>query len=81
MCPAYALPSSYPYGDTTMALSINGKDREDIGRADVLALAAYLGLPDRAATKVVEAVAASVDRWLPLLDSSGFDGRLIATGA
>lgn len=76
-CPAYDLPSSYPYGDTTMALSINGKDREDIGRADLLAVAAYLGVPERAAAKVLDTVAAAVDRWLPLLGDSGFDARLL----
>ncbi len=35
--PAYDVPSSYPYGDTTMALTLNGRHREDIGRADFLA--------------------------------------------
>ena len=36
--PAYDLPTSHPYGDTTMALSVNGRRREDIGRGDFVAL-------------------------------------------
>ena len=28
--PAYDVPSSHPYGDTTLALTIDGRDREDV---------------------------------------------------
>jgi serine/threonine-protein kinase HipA len=75
--PAYDLPSSYPYGDTTMALPLAGKTRDDIGRRDLLGLAAGLGLPERAATKVLDEVVDAVDGWLPLLDESGFPARTV----
>jgi serine/threonine-protein kinase HipA len=71
--PAYDLPASYPYGDLTMALSVNGKRREDIARSDLLALAAALRVPERAAAKVVDDVVARVDAWLPGLAELPFD--------
>jgi serine/threonine-protein kinase HipA len=71
--PAYDLPSSYPYGDLTMALSVNGKRREDIARGDLLALAAAVQVTERAATKVVDDVVARVDAWLPELSGLPFD--------
>ena len=67
MTPAYDLPSSYPYGDLTLALSINGKRREDVARGDLMALAAAVRVPDRAAAKVIDDVVARVDPWLPEL--------------
>ena len=76
--PAYDLPSSYPYGDNTLALTLNGKDREDVGRADLLAFSATLGLPARAAGRVLDAVVDGVDSWVGSLDESGFDQRTVA---
>ena len=73
--PAYDLPSSYPYGDSTMALTIAGKDREDIGRDDMMKMAGVLGVADRAARKVLDEVVGAVDRWIDLLPEAGFDGR------
>ncbi|HEX6232172.1 MAG TPA: HipA domain-containing protein [Jiangellaceae bacterium] len=63
--PVYDVPSSYPYGDHTMALSINGKRREDISRRDVLALGGVLGVPARAAGKAIDDILARLDLWLP----------------
>ena len=73
MTPAYDLPSSYPYGDLTLALSINGKRREDVARGDLMALAAAVRVPDRAAAKVIEDVVARVDSWLPELSELPYD--------
>lgn len=75
--PAFDLPSSYPYGDVTMALPVGGKFREDIGRGDLMVLAAGWGLPDRASVKVLDEVAERVARWLPRLDESGFSERIV----
>lgn len=75
--PAYDLPSSYPYGDVTLALSINGRSREDVGRADLIGLAAGLGVPERAAAKVIDDVVARADLWLPRLSESGFGDRTL----
>jgi serine/threonine-protein kinase HipA len=75
--PAYDLPSSYPYGDVTLALPINGRSREDVGRADLLRLAIGLRVPERAAAKVIDEVAERADLWLPRLSESGFDDRTL----
>jgi serine/threonine-protein kinase HipA len=63
--PVYDVPSSYPYGDFTMALTINGKHREDITRRDVVALGAALDVPERAVRKAVDDIVARLDLWLP----------------
>jgi serine/threonine-protein kinase HipA len=77
IAPAYDVPSSYPYGDHTMALSINGKRRDDIGRRDFLELGAALELPERATSGVLDALAASVDRWIDDLDAVPFGERVV----
>jgi hypothetical protein len=71
--PAYDLPSSYPYGDTTMALSISGKRDGNIPGTRFVALGGELGLPARAARTIIEHVAASADRWIDGLDDLPFD--------
>lgn len=71
--PAYDVPSSHPYGDHTMALTINGKTREDIGRADFLTLGALLGLPSRATVRVLDELADAAPRWLARLEELPFD--------
>lgn len=76
--PAFDLPSSYPYGDVTMALPIGGKSREDIGRADLITLASAWGVPQRAAAKVLDDLVDRADAWLPRLDESGFPQRTVA---
>ena len=76
--PAFDLPSSYPYGDLTMALPVAGKFREDIGRDDLMALARTWGVPPRAAAKVLDEVVARVDRWVGRLDEFGFPERTVA---
>lgn len=76
--PAYDLPSSYPYGDTTMALPINDRTREDIGRRDFLALGAAVGLRPRAVARALDELCERVDAWIDGLAELPFDeGRLI----
>jgi serine/threonine-protein kinase HipA len=75
--PAFDLPSSYPYGDVTMALTVAGKSREDIGRTDLMALASGWGLPARAAEKVLDEVVSRADLWVDRLDESGFPQRMV----
>jgi serine/threonine-protein kinase HipA len=74
---AYDLPSSQPYGDTTMALSIGGKDREDIGRQDFLALGQRCGVPAKAVDRVLDDLLARAPAWLDRLDELPFDARRI----
>lgn len=51
--PAYDLPSTVPYGDTSLALSLQGRTR-GIGRRHLLAFAEAVGLPERAAVRVLD---------------------------
>lgn len=51
--PAYDLPSTVPYGDTTLALPLLGRT-SGISRRHLLGFAAEIGLADRAAVKVLD---------------------------
>lgn len=77
VCPAYDLPSTHPYGDTTMALSLQGRDREDIRRADFVALGEQCGVPEKATARVLDGLLAAAPRWLERLDELPFDRRVI----
>jgi len=75
--PLYDVPSSYPYGDTTMALSIGDRSGGDFGLADFVALGEEVGVPERAVRRVLVDLADRVDSWLAELDSLPFDrGRI-----
>ncbi len=71
--PAYDLPSSQSYGDTTMALSLGGRRSGDYEGRDFVALGSALGLPETATRKLVKSQAERVDAWLPLLEQLPFD--------
>ncbi len=75
--PAFDLPSSLPYGDTTMATSLGGRRREDITRAVFLSFGASLGLPGRAVVKAVDQQCAAVEAWLPGLDDLPFRRQVL----
>lgn len=75
--PAYDLPSSYPYGDTTMALSVDGRRDGNLTGRRFLALGSALGLPDRAARRAVTETAAAVDGWIDELEQLPFDVGLV----
>jgi len=51
--PAYDLPSTVPYGDLTMALTLQDRTR-GISRGHLLSLAAAIRLPERAAVSVLD---------------------------
>jgi len=72
VAPAYDVPSSQPYGDSTLAMAVNGR-RSDVGARDLLALAAALGLAEQAARRVLRNTVGAVDTWLPLLDDMPYD--------
>lgn len=75
--PAYDLPSSQPYGDHTMALTIGGKDREDLGRADFVALGERSGIPPKATMRVLDDLLRAMPRWHGQLDELPFDDRIV----
>ena len=70
--PAYDVPTTHPYGDSTLAMPVNGR-RSDVGARDVEALAAQLGLPASATRRVLRQATERVELWLPLLDDLPYD--------
>ncbi|MCW2605291.1 MAG: HipA N-terminal domain protein [Pseudonocardiales bacterium] len=71
--PVYDVPCSQVYGDSTMALTLNGNSGGDIGAADFVALGSGLGVPERAVRRTLADLAERVDSWLPNLDQLPFD--------
>lgn len=57
VAPAYDLPSTLPYRDNTLALSVGGR-RSGLSRRQLLTFADRVGLPARAATRVLDDVLA-----------------------
>lgn len=70
--PAYDLPSSYPYGDLTMALPIGGKRKEDIGRAEFVRLGEECGVPEKAVARMLDRLLASAPGWMDRLEDLPF---------
>ncbi|MFI7588148.1 type II toxin-antitoxin system HipA family toxin [Spongisporangium articulatum] len=58
VAPAYDLPSTLPYGDHTMALRLQGKE-SGLSRRTFLAFAKEIGLPERAAVRILDALLAA----------------------
>ncbi|GAC1441325.1 MAG: type II toxin-antitoxin system HipA family toxin [Mycobacteriales bacterium] len=71
--PAYDLPSSQPYGDSTMAMSIGGRTSGDLGAEDFLELGRGLGVPERAVRKLLSQVVDGSRMWRDNLDQLPFD--------
>ncbi len=71
--PSYDLPSSQPYGDTTMALTLGGSDTGAISGKRIVALGEFLGVRPRAAQSVVLRVADAVDLWIDGLGDLPFN--------
>ncbi len=75
--PLYDAPSSHPYGDTSMALSINGRTRENIGRDDFVALGEAVGVRPRATRRAIAAIVDRSGGWIERLDELPFDERRV----
>lgn len=75
--PAYDLPSSYPYGDHTTALSIGGRTDERIGRSDFVTLGEAVAVRARATESVLTDLVDRCDEWLSRLDDLPFDSRTL----
>lgn len=75
IAPAYDLPSTLPYGDSTVALTISGRSN-NISRKRILEFAENIGLRQRAAQKVLDALLASTANLIGDLDAGAlpFDG-------
>ncbi len=75
--PAYDLPSSQPYGDSTLALSVGSRRDGNISGAHFVTLAEQLGVRARAARAIIGRVADSADAWIGGLDALPFDGGIV----
>lgn len=75
--PAYDLPCTALYGDTSLALRIAGKRDGNVSRARFLSLASELGIREAAASRAIDDVAGSVDAWIDGIDDLPFDVGLI----
>lgn len=71
--PAYDVPSSSPYGDVTMAMSIGGRSGGDFGAADFVELGTRLSVPERAVRRVLADLNDRAEAWLADLDTLPFD--------
>lgn len=60
VAPAYDLPTTVVYGDVSMALPVHGR-RRGLSRRRLLAFAASIGLPERAAVRVLDDVVARTE--------------------
>lgn len=75
--PIYDVPTSYVYNDHTMALSLNGKQREDIGRADFVGLGEEVGVRARATERMLDGIVGSVATWIDGVRELPFDQSVL----
>lgn len=76
--PAYDVPSSYPYGDSTLALRIAGSREAQVPRKRLIAFGESVGLPTRAVTLTLDDLLERARPWADRLDQLPFDDRRIA---
>lgn len=70
--PAFDVPSTYLYGDPTVALPIGGRSGADIPRRAFVELGKRLELPEPAVGSALDELCERADLWLPGLDSLPF---------
>lgn len=75
--PIYDIPSTVPYGDTTMALELQGRN-DNISAKIFRAFCAEIGLPQRAAERVMElALKTTEDAPERIINATEFDPRRV----
>lgn len=77
--PAYDLPSTVPYGDNSLALSLAGK-KTGLSRRRLLDVAGAVGLPDKSAVRVIDQVLSGTAGLLGDLEAGvlPFKGKVLA---
>lgn len=75
--PAYDLPSSHPYGDHTLALSIGGRRREDVTRSTFTEFGKAIGLYPKVVHHAIDELLGRTDVWLDKLDRLPFTQQQI----
>lgn len=73
--PAYDVPSSFFYGDSTMALPIDGRRDGNTTGGRFVALGESIGVHERAVVAIINRIADSADTWLDGADSLPFDRK------
>ena len=73
--PAYDLPCTYLYGDTTLAMSVDGAGTSDLTRPRFIALAEAVGVRPAAAARVIDTTAAAAEAWLETVAELPFEPR------
>lgn len=76
--PAYDVPSTHPYGDTTMALSVGSRSGSELRAMDLIGLGGRLGVPERAVRRVLTELTDRADLWLADLADLPFESGKIA---
>jgi serine/threonine-protein kinase HipA len=75
LSPAYDLPSSYVYGDSTLGLAIAQSRQLQVSRKMLLTMATTLGLPERAVTMTIDDLVERTEPWLDRVAELPFDMR------
>ena len=75
--PMYDVPTSYVYGDHTVALTLNGKGKEDIVREDFVALGRVVGVRAPAVERALDELCEGVSLWIDELAELPFDGGVL----
>jgi serine/threonine-protein kinase HipA len=73
--PVYDTPSTYPYGDTTLALDINDKRDESIGRSDFVALGEQVGVRAKAVVSMLDELTERSATWIADIERLPFAAR------
>lgn len=75
VAPIYDIPSTVPYGDTTLALTVQGR-RDGLSRKRFFSYTDEMGLPRAQAERVADAaLAATEDAAARISHAAGFDAR------
>lgn len=75
MAPVYDIPSSYPYGDSSLAMALGGTREGQVSRRRLIAFAAAVGLRERAAVLALDEMLDATEPWLDRLSELPFDPR------
>ncbi len=75
LSPAYDLPSTYPYGDSRLALPVNGHRPGQVSRRPALLLAESMRLPSRAAVSILDEVLDGFHPWIERVTELPFDAN------
>ncbi len=74
LTPIYDLLSTHPYGDDSMALKMDGRDKK-LKRSEFVAFGARIGVSKIATEKMLDSIVVAVARSLPRLGEIGMDQR------